>query len=788
MKEGCRMSDELHSGLKRYFGFDSFLDHQEAVVRDILNGEDVCVIMPTGAGKSLCYQLPLLMRNGYSIIGSPLISLMKDQVDSLRGRGIPAAFVNTTLSGSEQYAILNDTANCRIKLLYVAPERFQSNMFRAFLESHPPEALVVDEAHCISQWGHDFRPSYLRLGEIIESFHIPQVCAFTATATPHVREDILRQLHRPEMILHAAGFKRPNLAFSVVRASGAEQKNAYLRKLLSAKKVPTIIYTSTRKAVEQLREEFPCIAYHAGMSDADRSAAQERFMNEEAPLLVATNAFGMGIDRPDVRRVIHYNIPGSIEAYYQEAGRAGRDGESAECILFYSAADRFVQEFLIDLNNPPREVVESVYAALLAEAGRGASNTLELTHAQLLEMVPEAKAEGQIGAALSILEQNAYLERALNAHDRVSLRITGDPAMLSREHEAQNTQRSRFLSRFLAAEGARALLEREYTYEELARIAGLRIDQVKRVLANLNGSVLQYSLPFRGRAVTLLRPEEETLSIDFSELEYKRALELERLEDMIRYTRSGHCRQEYLISYFGEEAGTWKCGNCDFCTKQTAGARTLSESERGAVRTILRAVRSFEGRLGGGRLSLILAGARRPELVRSGQVRSPFFGALKTWSQSQLLLILKSLEAEGYLKRVGNPEYPCLGLTDAGQEILQGEGGSLSLALPEMSGVPPREAPRKKSRKIVSGRGEISERVLYGSDEELFEHLRELRADLARKKHVPPYCILTDAALREFAAKRPISIPEAAAIRGVGAAKIRTIVPIFLEAVQKWSF
>ena len=184
---------------------------------------------------------------------------------------------------------------------------------------------------------------------------------------------------------------------------------------------------------------------------------------------------------------------------------------------------------------------------------------------------------------------------------------------------------------------------------------------------------------------------------------------------------------------------------------------------------------------------MILAGARRPELVRSGQVRSPFFGVLKTWSQSHLMLILKSLEAEGYLKRVGNPEYPCLGLTESGQEILRGEGGTLFLALPEMKGDALPEVPRGK-RKVVSARGEVAERVLYGSDEELFEHLRELRADLARKKHVPPYCILTDATLREFAAKRPISIPEAAAIRGVGAAKIRTIVPIFLEAVQKWSF
>ncbi|MEI7672900.1 MAG: RecQ family ATP-dependent DNA helicase, partial [Deltaproteobacteria bacterium] len=303
------------SDLKKYFGFDGFLDNQEGIVRLMLDGEDLCIVMPTGAGKSLCYQLPLLMRPGYGLIVSPLISLMKNQVDALREKGIPAEFVNSSVPLAEQQDILRRAAGGGVKLLYVAPERFHMQCFQDLLDQRPPSALIVDEAHCISQWGHDFRPSYLLLGDAIQRHSIPQVCAFTATATSIVREDIRKQLKRPRMSLHVAGFKRPNLSFSVMKCDSVVSKKTAIQKIL-IKSCPTIIYASTRKNVDDIAESFNCMSYHAGMKDEDRTIIQDKFMNAPSPVLVATNAFGMGIDRSDVRRVIHYNMPGSLEAYY----------------------------------------------------------------------------------------------------------------------------------------------------------------------------------------------------------------------------------------------------------------------------------------------------------------------------------------------------------------------------------------------------------------------------------------------------------------------------------------
>lgn len=340
--------------LTRYFGYDSFRPGQQGIVEALLAGRDVLGVMPTGAGKSVCYQIPAALSPGMTLVISPLISLMRDQVDALNDLGLPAAFINTTQTPDEQAMVFAQAAAGQIKLLYVAPERLETGRFRDFTARTPISLIAVDEAHCVSQWGQDFRSSYLGIGDFIAGLpQRPPVGAFTATATERVRRDIVGLLGLRNPAVTVTGFDRPNLYFDVVKLETKYKAAWVARYVADHPDESGIVYCATRKTTEALTDTLnqmghPAVAYHGGMSPDAREAAQRDFITDKVPVVVATNAFGMGIDKSNVRYVIHHNLPESIEAYYQEAGRAGRDGEPSRCTLLWNESDIVTRRRLLD--------------------------------------------------------------------------------------------------------------------------------------------------------------------------------------------------------------------------------------------------------------------------------------------------------------------------------------------------------------------------------------------------------------------------------------------------------
>ena len=673
------------------FGLESFRPGQRDVIDAVLRGEDCLCIMPTGGGKSLCYQLPSVAREGTTLVVSPLIALMKDQVDSLNRLGINAAFVNSALSSTEQEERLMRFIVGEYDMLYVAPERFRSQRFRDAIRKTKIQLLAIDEAHCISEWGHDFRHDYARIGEFREQIGNPQTIALTATATTDVRNDITKQLSLQDPKITVSGFARDNLYYKVENVRGKQAKIQALLDFLKRTPGCGIIYASTRSACEEIRDTLldegdrKVVAYHGGLMADDRRNLQEVFMSGKAEIVVATNAFGMGIDKPDVRFVVHFNIPGSLEAYYQEAGRAGRDGLPSICYLLFSQNDRFVQEFFIDSAHPPKESIKKVYNYLC----RHPSDPIELTQQELKEALDLSIGPDGVGTCERLLEKANVLERLDSNRNLAAVRIESDAPNLAELLPAQaKTQRRVALAVGNIVTTHR--FERFYFHpRDVATLSGEDMTTVNRALRELNrNDWFDYVPPFRGRAVHMLRKDVpfDKLEIDYTRLEERRKSNYAKLDRIIRFASTRRCRQRDILRYFGE-ATSEKCGHCDNCGAEpgqlppTKPSSSKSESHEEefevspamlhVTRIVLSGVARSQGRFGKTIVCGMLCGSQSAKVKKWRLDQLSTFGLLERFKQTEVSDIIDALISLSLIKMVEVDKFrPTVHNTDLGNDVM----------------------------------------------------------------------------------------------------------------------
>ena len=575
--------EQLKVCLKHYWGYDAFRHHQRDIMYSMIAGEDSLAVLPTGGGKSLCFQIPALVLDGTCLVISPLIALMRDQVDQLKKRGISAAGLYSGLFKEETETILENFVNGVYKLLYISPERLQSESFKAYLANAKISFLAVDEAHCVSQWGYDFRPSYLRIPEIRDLFPNLPIMALTASATPKAQKDIQDKLALRSKNIFMASFVRSNLSFSVFEM---ENKGAKMLEILNAVQGTSVVYVQSRKSASNwaswlIRNGMNADYYHAGLSHKDRERKQKNWIENKTRILVSTNAFGMGIDKGDVRTVIHVEVPVQPEAYYQEAGRAGRDGQKAFAIALFTRQEIRDARFRIETHFPTPESIRSVYEKLgiylklALGSGEMASFDFDIEHfCKTFSLHP-----GPTYQSLKKLETSGYLTFNEGFYQPSRFRFTVSSAYLY-DAQVRNPKVEEMCKALLRLYGGELFSDYVHIQEsDIARVANTTVEATMIRLQEIQTAQLAQYVPQKtSPQVTFLIPrlEAKNLELDVALLRQLKKNELERLDTMEKYlTMEKGCRSAFLAMYFGEDFAA-DCGVCDHCLTYKRKEKPLS--------------------------------------------------------------------------------------------------------------------------------------------------------------------------------------------------------------------
>ncbi|RJP62508.1 MAG: RecQ family ATP-dependent DNA helicase [Ignavibacteriales bacterium] len=724
----------INQTLEKYFGYKTFRPGQEEIINSILAGKNVLGILPTGAGKSLCYQIPALASDNFSIVISPLIALMKDQVDSLNNIEKTAAFINSSLDYIEIENVFNELSQGIIKLLYLSPEKLENQIFTERLKKLNPKFLFIDEAHCISEWGHNFRPSYRRIKDFKKFIDFENVAAFTATATPEVRQDIIDQLELVKPKLYVKGFERSNLELNVIKG---KEKREWLLKILSKKSTPAIIYTATRKQTESVSEFLRSNGinshhYHAGLANEVRRMIQDDFIHDRLPIIVATNAFGMGIDKKDIRTIFHYNIPSSIENYYQEIGRAGRDGKPSKIFLLYDEKDKQIHHFLINSSYPDRDQIETVYQTI-CDYGRIALGSVSDKPIGIDEkLVTSLKLKdiniSLTNSAIKILEEANYLKFESGYNKGYFFRFLITPEQLKKHSSHLSDEIQLDLVLVLLREFGSSSFDKSsrIDLEKISQSLGVYKNEVIKELENLDArGLIDFEKPNLNPAVIVNSPrvKKENLQLNLINLLRQKSHAEKRLEEMVNYAFAKECRFRTIIKYFGEEANNYKCGKCDVCTN-TEENSSINDFIEEKIIELLSEIKD-----GINIKSLV-------DILKGNSQDAEFllveaFASCSHFSSLQIKSAIKDLEQVGQIRKDDQNKYHLFDV-ELGIELEHHD----------------------------------STQSDYEPYLKLFNALRAIRKEVSEKFGQPINIVCPDEVLKEIAVKRPTTASELLSIKG----------------------